>query len=65
MTMKSGNYILARKGSFFYTYKAIIFKYSANPSRIRIRTEETMSGKVNLHIYASADSSKTHFEIGS
>ena len=61
--MKSGNYILARKGSFFYTYKAIIFKYSAGSSRIDARTGETMPGKMNLHIYAGIVSLETILKL--
>jgi len=40
-------------------------KYSAGSPRIDARMKETKTGKVSLYIYASADSSKSHFEIGS
>ena len=61
--MKCGNCILAEKGSFFYIYKAIIFKYSAGSPRIDARTGETMPGKVSLYIYASDVSSETILKL--
>ncbi|TAH59857.1 MAG: hypothetical protein EWM46_11110 [Fermentimonas caenicola] len=60
MVFKITNYI--RKGFFFYILKAIIYKIPASP-RIDARTEETMSGKVNLHMHASVVSSKTILKL--
>ena len=61
--MKRGNYILAGKGSFFYTYKAITYNIPANSSIIDSRSGETEPEKVYLYIYAIVVSSKTILKL--
>ena len=60
--MKRSNYIVAGKGSFFYTYKAIIYNISVNSSWMETWTEKTEPEKVYLYIYAIVVSSKTIVE---